>query len=215
MGDLFALGLGGGGAAAAGPVVGAGRGAGLRLLAVVGVELAGGRRRHRRVVRTVRSASALVQRVVVVLAGGVRRHAQPQREAVGGGHAALVVVVVRGRSGRLVVVVAAVEAGLLEVRIHVWRGGGRGSTISRESYPKKILPICRAKSRKLRELRNGAQKWRKIIFSQNGKNVIRETRIHKQTKTKFREKFLRYKFRLKTYVRHGRKIFFSFTLSSI
>lgn len=119
VGGLLALGFG---AAAGGGAVRAGSGrAGLRLLAVVGVQLAGCRRRHRRVVRTVRSASALVQRVMVMLAGGVGRHAQPQWEAVRGRHAVLVVVVVCGCSGRLVVVVAAVEARLLEVRIHFWR----------------------------------------------------------------------------------------------
>ncbi len=89
-----------------------------RRLAVVAVEFAGGRGRHGRVVRTVLRRPALVQRVMVVLRGRVRRHAQPERETVRGRHRILVVMVVAGRGRRLMVVVTAVEAGLLEIRIH-------------------------------------------------------------------------------------------------
>jgi hypothetical protein len=84
-----------------------------------GVELAG--RRHRCVVRAVLGRPGLVQRVVVVvLAGGVRRHAQAERErSVGGRRRRRLLMVVGPRDGAgALVVVAAVEAALLEVGVH-------------------------------------------------------------------------------------------------
>lgn len=201
VGCLFAFGLGGGGA---GAIVGAGWGTRLRLLPIV--QLASSCR-YRRIVRTVRSTSALMQRVVVVLAGGVRRHAQPQWEAISSCHAALVVVVMRGRSGRLMVVVASIEAALLKIRIHGW---SRRSTIrnaEKNLYPRGVL-------RKISKTAKNARKiGEKILFFKNWKNVIHETRTYvNKTIGNQLLKFLRYKFRLKTYVRHGRK---NFLLSSI
>ena len=89
----------------------------IRLLRIVTVQFAGGRR-DRSIVRAILRRTTLVQRVMMVLRGGVRRHSQAERESVRGRHRIMILMMVSGRSGRLMVMVAAVKSGLLEIRIH-------------------------------------------------------------------------------------------------